>query len=301
MSIASKFDQIAIVGITTLDDQNTKCLQSISKAEVANFNCLEDAGDTIIDQTDCLLVNIQTEINASLLTAAMNLRYIGVYGSSLNNIDMEAATRLGIQVDKVTDYCDTETAEFVLFVAYALARGLLRDNWPAYPYSLYGKTLGIVGMGSVGISLCKLARGVGMRIVYYSRTRKPEIEDACITYSSLKNVMCSSDIISLHVPPHTQVLTAQDFACMRNSAVLVNTCIGQVFCEEGLIKWLLCPSNTAIFDAIAASSYERIFSQSNAIRVEQAAYATSESISRRRHKFIQNVRTFLIQTLAKFG
>ena len=293
MSIESQFDQIAVVGVTTLRDLDIKCLQSMSKAKVIIFDCIKDVADTIIDETDCLLVNIRTEINASLLAAARKLRYIGVYGSSLSNIDIEAATRLRIQVDKVVNYCDIETAEFVLFVAYALARGLLRDDWPEYPYSLYGKTLGIVGMGSVGMSLCQLVRGIGMRVLYYSRTRKPELEDGCIIYSSLEDVVSNSDIISLQVPPHTQALTAEDFSRMRDSAVLINTCIGQVFREEDAIAWLSFRPNTVIFDAIAAQTYERIFSQGNAIRVEHAAYATAESISRRQEKFIQNVRTFI--------
>ncbi|MEH2004552.1 NAD(P)-dependent oxidoreductase [Nostoc sp.] len=293
------FDQLVIVGITTLRDQDLKCLQSISKAQVAIFSSIEDVVDPIVSQTDCLLVNIQTIVDASLLKKVTKLRYIGVYGSSLRNIDIEVATRLGIQVSPVVGYCDTETAEFVIFVAYALARGLLRDDWPEFPYSLHGKTMGIIGMGKTGTSLCKLARGIGMGVLYYSRTLKPELEDTYIAYSKLEDVVSKSDIISLHVPPYTQALSAEDFSYMRNSAVLVNTCIGQVFREEDLIKWLSLRSNTAIFDSIAARAYERVFLQSNVIRVERAAYATSESIMRLREKLIQNARTFLINSSAQ--
>ncbi|NER94317.1 MAG: hypothetical protein F6J86_10830 [Symploca sp. SIO1B1] len=290
------FDQLVIVGITTLDDQDLKYLQSISKAKVTTWSCIEDVAELLVPEMDGLLVSIRTKIDASLLEKARKLRYIGVSGSSLNNIDMEAATRLGIQVSNVVGYCDTETAEFVIFVAYALARGVLRKDWPEFPYSLHGKTLGIIGMGRTGTSLCKLARGIGMHVLYYSRTRKPELEDTCIAYSKLEDVVFKSDIISLHVPPHTQALTAKDFSRMRHSAVLVNTCIGQIFREEDLIKWLSLRSNTAIFDSISARAYERVFSQKNAIRLEAAAYATSESMMRIREGLLQNARTFLIKS-----
>jgi hypothetical protein len=293
MSKTFTFNQVTIVGIAELPNSILDRIQSLSQAEVVIFNQIEDANDIILHQTDCLLVSIRVRVDVALLTAVKKLRYIGVYGSSLNNIALDIAARRGICVSKVVGYCDRETAEFVIFAVGALVRGFLRQDWPKFPYSLYGKTLGIVGMGNVGISLSQLAIGMGMQILYYSKTRKPTLENHQLKYANLPQLLAQSDVISLHVPPHVQALTREDFSYLRSQAILVNTCIGRVFDEQDLIPWLSCSDNTVVFDAIAAQTYPRVFSQSNAIRCQQSAYSTSESISSRQEKFMQNLYDFI--------
>jgi phosphoglycerate dehydrogenase-like enzyme len=293
MSKKFTFNRITIIGIAELPDSILNLLQDLSQAEVIVFEKSEDANETIINQTDCLLVSIRVKINASVLNVAKKLRYIGVYGSSLNNIDLDIATQLGICVSKVVGYCDRETAEFIIFAVGAVVRGLLRHDWPKIPYSLYGKTLGIVGMGNVGMSLSQLAISMGMQVFYYSKTRKTALENHQLRYADLQQLLSQSDVISLHVPPHVRALTTEDFSYLRHQTILVNTCIGRVFDDQDLIKWLSCSENTVIFDAIAAQTYPRVSSQSNAIRCKQSAYSTLESISSRQDKFMQNVYDFI--------
>ncbi|KZL51069.1 hypothetical protein A2T98_04145 [Nodularia spumigena CENA596] len=293
MSKEFTFNRITIIGIAELPEPILDRFQELSQAEIIIFEKIEDANETIINQTDCLLVSIRININASFLTESKKLKYVGVYGSSLNNIDLDMATQLGICVSKVVGYCDRETAEFVILVVGALVRGLLRNHWPEFPYSLHGKTLGIVGMGNVGMSLSRLAISMGMQVLYYSKNRKPTLENHQLKYADLPQLLSQSDIISLHVPPHVRALTTKDFSYLRRQAILVNTCIGRVFDEQDLIKWLSCSDNTVIFDALAAQTYPNVFSQSNAIRCQQSAYATLESISTRQEKFIQNLYDFI--------
>jgi lactate dehydrogenase-like 2-hydroxyacid dehydrogenase len=293
MSKEFTFNRITIIGIAELPNSILNLLQDLSQAEVIVFEKIEDVNETIIHQTDCLLVSIRVKINASVLTVAKKLRYIGVYGSSLNNIDLDIATQLGICVSKIVGYCDRETAEFIIFAVGALVRGLLRDDWPKIPYSLYGKTFGIVGMGNVGMSLSQLAISMGMQVLYYSKTRKTTLENHQLRYADLQQLLSQSDVISLHVPPHVRALTTEDFSYLRHQTILVNTCIGSVFDDQDLIKWLSCSENTVIFDALAAQTYPNVFSRSNVIRCKPSAYATLESISTRQEKFIQNLYDFI--------
>jgi lactate dehydrogenase-like 2-hydroxyacid dehydrogenase len=294
MSKKFTFNRITIIGIAELPNSILNLLQDLSQAEVIVFEKIEDANETIIHQTDCLLVSIRVKINASVLTVTKKLRYIGVYGSSLNNIDLDIANQLGICVSKVVGYCVRETAEFIIFAVGALVRGLLRHDWPKIPYSLYGKTLGIVGMGNVGMSLSRLAISMGMQVLYYSKTRKPTLENHLLKYADLQQLLSQSDVISLHVPPHVRALTTEDFSYLRRrQAILVNTCIGRVFDEQDLIKWLSYSENNVIFDALADQSYSNVFFQSNVIRCKPSAYATLESISTKQEKFIKNVSDFI--------
>ncbi len=89
MSKKFTFNRITIIGIAELPDSILNLLQDLSQAEVIVFEKSEDANETIINQTDCLLVSIRVKINASVLNVSKKLRYIGVYGSSLNNIDLD--------------------------------------------------------------------------------------------------------------------------------------------------------------------------------------------------------------------
>ena len=100
MSKEFTFNRITIIGIAELPEPILDRFQELSQAEIIIFEKIEDTNETIIHQTDCLLVSIRININASFLTESKKLKYVGVYGSSLNNIDLDMATQLGICVSK---------------------------------------------------------------------------------------------------------------------------------------------------------------------------------------------------------
>jgi lactate dehydrogenase-like 2-hydroxyacid dehydrogenase len=114
----------------------------------------------------------------------------------------------------------------------------LAELTPCRP-PLAGKTLGIVGMGRIGSRVAQLARqGFGMDVHYYSRTRKPELEQELgIRFSSLNDVLCSSDVISLHLPHHGAdgFVSADMVRQIPNGTMVVNASVGNVFDDERLL------------------------------------------------------------------
>jgi lactate dehydrogenase-like 2-hydroxyacid dehydrogenase len=114
----------------------------------------------------------------------------------------------------------------------------LAELTPCRP-PLAGKTLGIVGLGRIGSRVAQLARqGFGMDVHYYSRTRKPELEpELGIRFSSLNDVLCSSDVISLHLPHHGAdgFVSADMVRQIPNGTMVVNASVGNVFDDERLL------------------------------------------------------------------
>jgi glyoxylate reductase len=109
--------------------------------------------------------------------------------------------------------------------------------------SIYGKTLGIIGFGRIGKAVARRAQAMGMRIVYYSRTRQSEAieKDYQATYVSLNELMQTADFISLHTPLTSQthhLIGKKELALCKPTAYLINTARGAVVHEEALIEAL---------------------------------------------------------------
>ncbi|MHA1829689.1 MAG: NAD(P)-dependent oxidoreductase, partial [Candidatus Heimdallarchaeaceae archaeon] len=106
----------------------------------------------------------------------------------------------------------------------------------------YGKTLGIIGFGRIGQAVARRAQGFGMKVLYYSRTRKPELEkELGVEYASLHDLISQSDYVSLHTPysPETHHLIAEkELNLMKPTAYLINTARGKVVNEKRLIEHL---------------------------------------------------------------
>jgi glyoxylate reductase len=121
-------------------------------------------------------------------------------------------------------------------------------EWPAWrPDFLLGKemqgsTLGLVGLGAIGEAVARRARGFGMRILYYSRTRKPDTEAALgVEYAALDGLLAASDIVSIHVSlsPETRgLISTEQLSLMKRDALIVNTARGPIIDQAALVEWL---------------------------------------------------------------
>ncbi len=190
-----------------------------------------------------------------MVEAGKKLRVIVCYGAGYDSIDVAAATERGIPVFNIPDTVTAATAEIAIAHMMSMARrlneldGLVR-TLPASELFVMGRrmgtlmegaTLGIVGMGRIGARVADIARAMGMRILYTSRTPKPERDQKGDMRTSLDELMRTSDFISLHCPltPETKGIISEDMiAMMKPTAFLVNTARGPVVDEEALIKAL---------------------------------------------------------------
>ena len=203
-----------------------------------------------------VLVGMQSPMSETVLQAlAPELRIISSFTAGVEHIDLGAAERLGIAVSNTGSIVAVPTAEVTLLLILAAMRSagpsyeLLRSGswnglWAHEPKGaeLNRKTLGIVGMGSIGTEVAKRALPFGMTVVYHNRNRlPPEREFGAHYIDSLAKLLSTSDVISLHCPLTEQtraMINTETLAQMRSGAVLINTARGELLDEPAVITAL---------------------------------------------------------------
>ncbi|CAD5244548.1 Glyoxylate reductase [Thermococcus camini] len=212
-----------------------------------------------VREVDALVTMLSERIDKEIFDAAPKLRIVANYAVGYDNIDVEEATRRGIYVTNTPDVLTDATADFAWTLLLATARRLIeadrftrsgewkREGIAWHPlmllgYDVYGKTIGIVGFGRIGQAVAKRARGFGMRILYYSRGRKPEVEkELGAEFRPLDELLRESDFVVLAVPLTKEtyrMIGERELKLMRKTAILVNIARGKVVDTEALVKAL---------------------------------------------------------------
>jgi glyoxylate reductase len=229
----------AEVGLNTED-------RVLSKSELISH--LKD-----VDGALTLLTDI---IDAEVLAAAPKLKVVANFAVGFNNVDIEAATKAGVVITNTPGVLTETTADFAWTLIMAAARRVVEGDKFARSgkftawgpkmllgYDVYGKTLGLVGLGRIGQAVARRAAGFNMRVVFYDAEPIPEkvIKDLGVTRVELEELLRISDFISLHVPllPETKHLfNDRTFAMMKPTCIVVNTSRGPVVDEKALVRAL---------------------------------------------------------------
>ena len=199
---------------------------------------------------DALVVRSATRVDAEVLEAGRDLKVVGRAGIGLDNVDLATATRLGIMVVNAPQSNVISAAEHTVALILAQARNIpqahaaLREGrWERARFQgaeLYGKTLGIVGLGRVGALVAQRANAFGMRLLAYdpfvSRERAAQMG---VELASLAEVLGRADIVTVHLPktPETTGLLGEaELFAMKRGARLVNTARGGLVDETALAK-----------------------------------------------------------------
>ena len=185
--------------------------------------------------------------------AAPQLRLVQLLSAGYDNVDLEAARRAKVPVANNGGANAVSVAEHTMMLMLAVARKAIWQHanvagWrgngpPPRMYELSGRTLGIVGLGTIGKKVARLARAFGMRVEYYDIARLSEDqEDALdVRFRLLRELIRHADVLSLHVPLNDstrRMIGADELALLKESAILVNTCRGPVIDEAALSKAL---------------------------------------------------------------
>lgn len=174
------------------------------------------------------------------------------YGVGLDNVDVPAATDVGIVVAHVLNFCTEEVANHVILLLLATAKKLLvldrrmRDGrWGGIPAAefptVFGQTLGIVGLGEIGRSLARKARALGMEVIAHDPYVKEDAEPPPAHLVPLEDLLRQSDYVSLNSPLTKEtfhVIGERELALMKPTAVLINTARGPVLDEPALVEAL---------------------------------------------------------------
>lgn len=204
---------------------------------------------------DALIVRNRTQVRGELLAALARCKVVGRLGVGLDNIDVPGCAARGIDVIPAIGANAQSVAEYVLASAMLLLRGVYRASedvaagrWPRDAFSngreIGGKTLGVIGFGSIGRVTAGLGRALGMRVVACDALlaeHDPAYAEAGVEATSLDQLLATADVVTLHVPllaATRNLLDAGRIASMKPGAILVNAARGGIVDEGALVAAL---------------------------------------------------------------
>ncbi len=195
------------------------------------------------------ILNCYAKITARVIAGLRRCRIIARYGIGVDNVDLVAASRAGILVTNVPDYCVDEVSDHALALLLALARQLVRADravkdgtWDVRPHAgirrLRGQTVGLLGFGKIARALASKVQALGMRLLTYD----PYLDAGPVAHYGaqavgLDRLLAEADVLSIHVPltPETRGLVGErELARMKPTAFLLNTSRGGIVDEKAL-------------------------------------------------------------------
>ena len=310
--------KIAILDVNTITKGDI-CFDKINTLGEVRYYDMTSPDRTVelIGESDALVCN-KTRITEEVMRNCKNLKYVGLFATGYDNVDIAAANKYGITVCNVPNYSTASVAQHVFAMIMEFASSLSKYNasvhrgeWVTankfsyFPYPLteiQGKTLGIFGFGAIGKAVAKIGQAFGMNILVTTRTPHPE-EYKNIQFVPIETLFRQSDFITLHAPLTAQtekMVNKSLLTLMKPSAYLINTARGGLVSEEAL-AWAL--NNDIIAGAgIDVLSVEPMtenhpyLGAKNCIMTPHIAWATIEARKRLIEVVYQNLAKFFSQT-----
>ncbi|MBF0619261.1 MAG: phosphoglycerate dehydrogenase [Candidatus Omnitrophica bacterium] len=231
-------------------------LKILKEGDIFQVDCKYDLKPEdlkkIIGEYDALIVRSGTQVTEEIIEAASRLKVIGRAGVGLDNVDLKAATKKGIIAMNTPGGNTTSTAEHAFSLIMALARNIPQAHgsmkagkWERGKFQgveLYGKTLGVIGLGRIGSTVAKFAQGFGMNIKAYDPFLSAEMAaKRGIAVTTFEDLIKNSDFITIHVPKTEEtagMIGDKEIEMMKKSVRLVNCARGGIINETALAKAL---------------------------------------------------------------
>lgn len=295
-------------------DLSYDCLRQLGELTVYDRTDSESEAIRRIGDSEIVLVN-KVPITETLLDACPNIRLICVQATGYNVVDCAACAKRGIPVTNVPTYGTAAVAQFTMALILELCHHVGLHNqdvqtggwvnadcftyWLTPQTELAGKTLGIIGFGSIGKAVGRLAKAFGMNIIAYNRSQSEEGRQIA-EYVDLDTLLARSDIVSLHCPlfPETEkIINADSIRKMKDGAMLINTARGPLVDEQALADALSSGKlRAAAVDVVCTEPMQKdcpLLGCKNCIITPHIAWAPVESRQRLLNTVVENIRAFL--------
>ncbi|AGB42512.1 D-glycerate dehydrogenase [Mesorhizobium sp. ESP6-5] len=273
-----------------------------------------------VKEADVLVPTVTDQIDAALIAqAGDNLKLIANFGNGVDKIDVAAAAKRGITVTNTPNVLTEDTADMTMALMLAVPRRLAEGasvltgdkKWAGWSPTwmlgrrIWGKRLGIVGMGRIGTAVARRAKAFGLSIHYHNRHRVlPAVEDGLeATYwESLDQMLARMDIISVNCPstPATfHLLSARRLALLQPTAYIVNTARGDIIDEEALVKLIqdgkIAGAGLDVYEHEPAlnSKLLKLAARNKVVLLPHMGSATLEGRIDMGEKVIINIRAFV--------
>jgi len=260
---------------------------------------------------DGAITMLSDKIDKDVFDTAPNLKIIANYAVGYDNIDIDYATKRGVLITNTPDVLTNATAELALSLMFAVGRRIVESDrytregkFEGWFPTLFlgkefkGKTVGIIGAGRIGIAFAKKCALLGMKIIYYSRKIKSEIELLNGEFLPLDEVLKMADIVSIHLPLTNEtyhLIDAKKLSLMKKDAILINTGRGPIIDEMALPEYL--KENKIYGAGLDVYEYEpgitrELMTLPNVILTPHIGSATEESRKAMAMLSAENIATF---------
>ena len=267
-----------------------------------------------IGDAEIVLTN-KTPLDEHVISTAPNLKYIGVTATGYNVIDTEAATKANIPVTNIPTYGTDAVAQFTFALLLeitshvGLHNQLVHDGrWSSNPdftfwakplMELQGKTLGLIGFGSIAKKVAEIGHAFSMNIIFYNHRPKTDLPNY-VKQVSLEELYQQSDIISLHVPQNletTEMINQEAIRQMKDGVILINTARGGLISEKDVADALndgkIAAAGVDVVQKEPIPTDSPLLSAKNCYITPHIAWAPRETRNRLLGIVVDNLQAFL--------
>lgn len=305
---------IKILVSDPLSDQGLAIFSKYPELEVdVKTKLSPDELKACIAEYDALVMRSGTKVTASIIDAANKLKVIGRAGVGVDNIDVDAATKRGIIVMNTPGGNTLSTAEHTLAMILALSRqipqanaSLKRGQWDRKSFmgvELYGKTLGIIGLGRIGAELARRAQKFGMKVCAYDPYINMEAARRLgVEVAELPQLLEQSDYVTLHLPLTSRtkyIIDKKALAMMKKGARLINCARGGLVDEKAIVDALnsghLAGAAIDVFEQEPVSPDHPILNMQQAVMTPHLGASTKEAQEKVSLDIAQQIVDFLVK------
>lgn len=263
-----------------------------------------------------VLFTNKTPIREDVINALPDLRFIGVLATGYNIIDINAATRRGIVVSNIPDYGSYSVAQLTMALLLELCHHVQRHSdsvhegkwasskdwcyWDFPLVELAGKTMGIIGFGSIGKKVADMATSFGMHVLGTARTKTAQSHRKNFRWTDIPDLLEQSDVVSIHCPltPETKgLINSQSLRTMKRSAFILNTSRGPIVVDEDLAEALnsdvIAGAGIDVLSVEPPHKDNPLLRAKNCIITPHIAWATKEARSRLMDMAASNLAAFV--------
>jgi D-lactate dehydrogenase len=285
-----------------------------------------------VSDFDIISVFIYSNVDKQVLSKLSNLKLIATRSTGFDHIDIKKCNEKNIVVSNVPSYGENTVAEHAFALILALSRNVCkaaeRTREEKFTiegligFDLKGKTIGVVGVGDIGLHVIRIAKGFGMNVLAYDVKQSEIISEVLgFEYTSLENLLANSDIVTLHVPENKathHLMNKERFKQIKKGALLINTSRGGIIDTEALIRAVKDKTlagvgldviegekiikeekeavhdkeNRKIMNKIA--NEQALFCKDNFIFTPHIAFYSKEALKRILDTTIKNIQSFLL-------
>ncbi len=246
------------------------------------------------------IITNKTVISPEVMAQLPELKYIGVLATGYNVVDIEAARARGITVTNIPGYSTDSVAQLVFALLLELCHHTQEHSqaaragrwttsrdfcfWDFPLMELAGKTIGIIGFGSIGYQVARIAEAFGMNVLGHSRTRKEVSGLKTFKWAGLDELLQASDVVTLHCPLTAEnqgMINAERLSLMKRSALLINTARGPILNEADVAEALnggrIAGAGLDVLSSEPPAADNPLLSAKNCIITPHIAWATREA------------------------